>query len=353
MKAETIIPSLPPLPAGIIPQMMNKPPSIRSLWQRLGLGLILGFLVLLALALFGDIRQVIRTAQNFEWRVYPLALGLTLFNYTLRFIKWHYYLHQMGVTNLAWYRSLRLFIAGFPLAVTPGKVGEALKAVWVHQKSGLPVAQGISVVLAERISDGLAVLILSASGVLAYPQYWPAFAIITLILLAGVILSQFRSLILGIFDLISRLRWINRLIPPLRQFYEGAFILFRPQATLIAVMLGGISWLGEGIGFYLILTGLGLPATAQTVGLAIFILAFSTVIGAVSTLPGGLGAAEASITGMLVLLAHIPHAQAAAATLLIRLATLWFGVTLGLITWSVSPDLLGLMTRPSLSPEHE
>lgn len=333
--------------------MTNKPLSIRTLWRRLGLGLVLGFLVILGLALFGDIRQVIQTAQTFEWRVYPLALGLTLFNYTLRFIKWHYYLHQMGVSNLPWYRSLRLFVAGFPLAVTPGKVGEALKAVWVNQKSGLPIPQGISVVLAERISDGLAVLILSISGVLAYPQYWPAFATITLLLVTGVILSQIRPLILGVLNLISRLHWLNRIVHPLRQFYEGAFLLFRPQATFIAVSLGSISWLGEGIGFYIILTGLGLPATTHTAGLAIFILAFSTVIGAVSTLPGGLGAAEASIAGMLVLLAHIPHAQAAAATLLIRLATLWFGVTLGLITWGISPDLLGLKTQPTFSLERE
>lgn len=319
-----------------------------ALRQRLGLGLILGFLVLLGLALFGDIRQVGQVVQHFDWRIYPLALVLTLFNYTLRFVKWHYYLRLVEVSTLPWWQSLRLFVAGFPLAVTPGKVGEVLKAIWIQQKSGLPVAQGVSIVLAERISDGLAVLILSTSGVMAYPQYWPAFASIGLLLLGGIILSQMRTLVMQIFNWLTRLRRLGRLIPPLRQFYEGTFILFRPRSTLLAVSLGSLSWLGEGIGFYLILVGLGMPATAHTAGLAIFILSFSTVVGAVSTLPGGLGAAEASIAGMLVLLAHLPQAQAAAATLLIRLATLWFGVSLGLITWTFSPDLLGLKTRQDL-----
>jgi uncharacterized protein (TIRG00374 family) len=69
------------------------------------------------------------------------------------------------------------------------------------------------------------------------------------------------------------------------------------------------------------------------------------VIGAVSALPGGLGAFEASAAGMLTLLLDIPASTAAAATLLIRFATLWFGVTLGLIVWSHSADLLYLQTN--------
>jgi uncharacterized membrane protein YbhN (UPF0104 family) len=82
----------------------------------------------------------------------------------------------------------------------------------------------------------------------------------------------------------------------------------------------------------------------------VFILAFSTVVGAASTLPGGLGAAEASISGMLALLLHLPAEAAAAATLLIRFATLWFGVALGLFVWLISPGLLGLSPAPKRRP---
>ena len=43
---------------------------------------------------------------------------------------------------------------------------------------------------------------------------------------------------------------------------------------------------------------------------------------------------------MLVVLLGLSSDTAAAATLLIRFATLWFGVALGLVTWSISPHLL-------------
>ncbi len=314
----------------------------KSLLRRLIPGLLLGFLVLVGLSLLGDLRQVGQLLLAFDWRIFPLALCFTLFNYTLRFWKWHFYIHQIGIRNIAWPRSLRLFVGGFPLAVTPGKVGEVLKAVWLQHFSGVAVARGVSVVVAERVSDGLAVLMLSVLGVIAYPQYWPAFALILAALLGLVVISQVRPAALWILGQGERIRFLKGAIHHLREFYEGSFSLFRPGATLLAVSLGTVSWLGEGIGFYFLLIGLGQAPSVHLLALAIFILAFSTIVGSVTALPGGLGAAEASIAGMLVLLAGFDAPLAAAATLLIRLATLWFGVALGLVTWTFSGDLLGL-----------
>ena len=313
-----------------------------NLVRRLIAGLVFGFIVVLGLMLAGDIRQVSRQVLAFRWQLFPLVLGLTLFNYTLRFFKWHFYLGQVGVENYPMRRSARLFVGGFPLAVTPGKVGEVLKAIWLNWECRVPIPMGVAVVAAERISDGLALLVLSTLGVIAFPQYWPAFASV-LGLLAGIILvSQIRPLALGLLELGERLPLVRRFVPVLRDFYEGSYLLFQPKATLLTVSLGTVSWLGEGIGFYLILVGLGVPTGWQALSNAVFILAFSIVVGAVSTLPGGLGVAEASIAGMLVLLAGLESGAAAAATLLIRLATLWFGVTLGLLVWARWPALLGL-----------
>lgn len=323
----------------------NKPiPLTGSIVRRLVPGLLFGFFVLLALALVSDLRQVGQAILKFDWRIFPLAILFTLFNYTLRFFKWHYYLGQIGIKGISKRESLRLFVGGFPLAVTPGKVGEALKGIWLNQTSGMPVGRGISVVVAERISDGLAVLALSTLGVIAYPRYWPAFLIVLILLLGVIILSQIRPAALWLLSFCERIPLVKRFVAGLREFYEGSFTLFRPLPTLFAVGLGTVSWLGEGIGFYFILKGLGLPDTSRLLVTAVFVLSFSTVVGAVSALPGGLGAAEVSIAGMLTLLMKIEPSIATTATILIRLATLWFGVLLGLLVWLFSPDLIGLRT---------
>ncbi|MFN2211638.1 MAG: lysylphosphatidylglycerol synthase transmembrane domain-containing protein [Anaerolineales bacterium] len=315
--------------------------------RKLIYGLLFGFLVFVALILVGDIRQIGAEVRSFPWQIMPVVLGLTLWNYLLRFIKWHYFLQKVEVPNLSILDSARLFVAGFPLAVTPAKVGETLKGVWLNQLTGFPTARGVSVVLAERISDGLAMLVLSTVGVIAYRRYWPAFAIVLGLLLGAVIISQIRPLAHYLLSWGPRIPLVRRFANSINEFYEGTFTLFKPWTTFVSVSLGTISWMAEGVGFYLILVGLGVTPGVGTLSIAIFVLSFSTVIGAVSALPGGLLAADASIVGMLVLLLGMDTNTAAAATLLIRFATLWFGVGIGFITWFFSRDLLTMrLTQP-------
>lgn len=316
-----------------------------QLRRRILAGFLFGFVVILVLLLVGDIQLVGTELLAFTWSLTPLILAGTLLNYLLRFVKWHFYLGQIGVRDLSWPESARLFVAGFPLAMTPGKVGEALKGVWLNRMTGTTTARGVTVVLAERISDGLAVLALSTLGVIAYPRYWPAFAIVLGVLLLGIVLSQIRPVALALVDLTTRIPLVNRISTQLRDFYEGTYTLFRPRATLLAVGLGILAWFGEGFAMYVVLLGLGQTGGWETLSIAVFVLSFSTVIGAVSALPGGLGAAEASIAGMLTLLLGLSASRASAATLIIRFATLWFGVGLGLIVWTFSRDILLLESK--------
>jgi glycosyltransferase 2 family protein len=313
---------------------------LKNIWSKIGIGLALGLVVIVGLALFSDIRAVAASLTDFYWPYVPVILSLTLLNYLLRFFKWHYYIRLLGAQAISWQNSLRIFIGGFPLALSPGKIAEPLKAVWLRQYTDVPIARAIPVVAAERISDGLAVLLLSTFGIIAYPQYWPGFVVVLAGLLGIIVISQIRPLALWLIGWGKRLPIVSRFSQHLHEFYEGMYQLFGFKSTLIAVGLGMISWLGEGIGFYLVLRGLGLPPSVRTLSVAIFALSFSTIIGAVSSLPGGLGAAEASLAGMLLLTLGVSNEIAASATLLIRLFTLWFGVALGMVVLFSSRRLL-------------
>ena len=87
----------------------------QSILHRLIPGLIFGFLVFLVVILLGDLRQVSEQVLGFNWGLYPLVLILTLFNYLLRFFKWHFYLGLVGVKDYPLRDSARLFLAGFPI----------------------------------------------------------------------------------------------------------------------------------------------------------------------------------------------------------------------------------------------
>ena len=64
--------------------------------------------------------------------------------------------------------------------------------------------------------------------------------------------------------------------------------------------------------------------------MAVFVYAFAMLVGGLSFLPGGLGSSEAVMIGLLSLYG-LPEATAVTATLICRLATLWFAVALGAI----------------------
>jgi glycosyltransferase 2 family protein len=295
------------------------------------LGLLLGVVVIVGLALAADLPKVMDAVREFEWGWLPLILGLTSFNYLLRFVKWHYYLGQVGIRTISRADSLRVFLAGFSMTVTPGKIGEAFKSLWLKNLTGAGMARTLPVVAAERLSDALACALLASVGVLAYAQYWAAFAAILAVLVGGIIVIQIRPLALWLLGTAEHLPLVSRFATSLREFYESSYELLSLKNLAVAVGLGTVSWAGEGAAFFLVLKGLGIEPTTTLLFQAIFILAFSVIVGGASTLPGGLGAAEVSLAGMLVFVASLPREVAASAALLIRFFTLWFGVTLGLL----------------------
>jgi len=220
--------------------------------SKIMLGLLLGAVVIVGLAHMADLPKVVSAVQAVEWNWLPLILGLTSFNYLLRFFKWHYYLRQVGLYNIGWRDSLKVFLGGFAMTVTPGKVGEAFKSLWLKNLTGAGMARTLPVVAAERLSDALACALLASVGVFAYPNYWPAFAAILAVMLGGIAVIQLRPLSLWLLRLAERWPLVSRFAHSLRAFYESSFELLRLRNPVVAVGLGTISWAGAGAAFSLV-----------------------------------------------------------------------------------------------------
>ena len=299
--------------------------------NKLVIGFVFGLTVVVGVLLYADLTQVVASLERFTWAYLPLILGLTLANYVLRFTKWHFYLRIVGLTNISIADSLLVFVGGFTMVLTPGKLGELLKSVALKEMTDAPISRTAPVVMAERLTDGLAMLLLATAGVAANPRYLPLFFIVLGALVGGVVVIQFRPLATRLLTLAARLPLLSRFAQSLHAFYDSSFELLRLENLALGVGLGATSWALEGLAFYLVLTGLGLDPSTTLLGHAVFILSFATIVGALSALPGGLGAAEASIGAMLGLVVGLDRSLAGTATLLIRFCTLWFAVSLGLV----------------------
>jgi uncharacterized protein (TIRG00374 family) len=294
------------------------------------ISLAFGVVVIAGISFYADLPRLLQALRFFPWVLLPAILGLTLLNYGLRFVKWHYYLWclNLRVSRLV---SVKIFVAGLSMAITPGKVGELLKAYLLKRYNETPMSRTAPVIMAERLTDGLAMLLLAGGGLALYRIGWQGLLAILLAALALIGIIQYRPLALTFLRWGEHLPVVRRFALELQNFYESAYVLLRWRPVTLAVLIGLISWSGECVAFYLVMVGLGLPGTWILLIQAAFILATSTLIGSVTGLPGGLGSADLSILGLMYALVTRSATVAGAATLLIRFCTLWFGVSIGVV----------------------
>ncbi|MDO8672335.1 MAG: lysylphosphatidylglycerol synthase transmembrane domain-containing protein [Dehalococcoidia bacterium] len=315
--------------------------SLANLRNKLLVSLALGIVVVFGLMVYADFAKMLEGFERFQWQYLPIILGLTLLNYLLRYVKWHFYLGLIGAGQVSRFDSFLMFFSGLSMVMTPGKVGEWLKSYLLRQIAGTPISKSAPIIVAERLTDGVALLILAAGGLVVFKVGWEVLLFVLLLAAAIVAISQRRDLALKLLSLGERTPILAKRMHHLHQFYESSYILLRGRNLAIAIALGFVSWSGECIAFYFVLVGLGVAAEPMLLITASFILAAATLAGSVFLLPGGLGVAEGGITGLAQILIGMPKDLAAVATLLIRFCTLWFGVSLGVITLFVITKRLG------------
>ena len=278
----------------------------------------------LGLSLWAGWRDVVAAVVQVGPWVLAGLLALSLVNYLLRFLRWARYLALLDAP-VPWRINLDAYFAGFALTTSPGKVGEMLRSVLL-KPHGVPSAASVAAFFAERVSDLLAILVLAAVGLWAYAPARPIVGLALAAVVVALLLVQWTALIAAI-DRWAQARpqkWA-RLVVKLCEVVLHFRRCFSLPAMGMGLALGVVAWFAEGLGFWWLLLALDHPLPLST---AVFIYAFAMLVGALSFLPGGLGGSEAAMVALLSL-NGFPEASAVSATLICRLATLWFAVGLG------------------------
>jgi uncharacterized protein (TIRG00374 family) len=305
--------------------------TLEKLRGRLLVSLVLGAVVFIGLSAYADFSDVIDGLGKFRWEYLPVVLLLTSGNYVLRFVKWQFYLKTIGVEDFPAKDSALVYFAGLGMVVTPGKVGEWLKCYLLREMHGTPFSRSAPIVIAERLTDSLGLVILGAAGLFVFHDAWPAFAVVILGAIVLFVVVRNRPLSFWILHKLEGLPLISRFARHAEDFYVSSYALLSPFALVSMTLLSVVSWGFEVLAFYVVLLGLGLHPSADLLLKASFIMPAATLASALLLTPGGLGVAEGGITGLSQVLLDLPKSEAAVGTLVIRFGTLWFGVIVGLI----------------------
>ena len=300
----------------------------KTIWS-----IILAVAVYTSIVFLSDAKEVGSALSGISLWWIPLFLSLSLLNYLLRFFKWHYFLARVNV-HIPWKESLAVFVAGFSMTVSPGKLGELLKCYILKDSRNIPVSRTSPVVVAERITDLISMIFIAIIGLLLVQHRGAMIAVGAgiVFVLAIMIFLLWEKAFGFLTNILCRIKKVEKRRESFEKFHRNCSSLLDLKSLLIAVPLGILSWGAEALILCLVSMSLGIEP-ALSVGLALLAHSAGTIAGAVSMIPGGLGLTEITIGAILI--SVMPEADAAVTTIIMRFATLWFAVILGIIVLGI------------------
>jgi len=279
-------------------------------------------LYIIALLLTLDNDATLRHVKEIPLTLYLWILFLSIVSYLLRFSRWYYFLHPIEA-SIPIPKHLLIYVSGFALTTTPGKAGETIRSLFLSPL-GIKYHQSLAAFFSERLLDVVAVLTLS---IFLFSWAFPAY--------------QQWLMASAVFIVIAFLLIRSKLIPSLIERFlkhksKIVLIAFQNQVSkflsnrsfLIAFPLSLMAWVPQGYGLYLIIEAMGFETSPL---LIIGIYNISILAGAISFIPGGIGATEAAISVLLISIGMDPSLSIAA-SLVCRGMTLWLAVFIGLIS---------------------
>ncbi|MGD0833104.1 MAG: lysylphosphatidylglycerol synthase transmembrane domain-containing protein [Candidatus Dormibacteria bacterium] len=286
---------------------------------------VVGAATLAALLFVIHPSQVLAAVRGFDLRYLVGAIVLTALCCAVQGARWHFLLRAAGI-RMRFHESVLISVSGQSVsAVLP--LGDLTRALFASQATGASFGAAAATVTVQEMTFTTLLVLCAAPALLSVPGGW---------FLLGIVLGGIAAT-LAVIIVPAAYRWARRLLgrlpgssrlvtqaDELRR--ETVSLLIRPVVTVTAV-IDLVRVLLITSAFLLVLRGLhlglGWPA-------ALLAVAVAYVGGALSFLPGGIGANEASAVAVLVGLG-VGAAPAAAAALIQR----------GLLTGV--PSLTGLL----------
>lgn len=276
---------------------------------------VAGYMVFIILA---DWVAIAETIADLPRLLFVKTIALSLSSYLFRFCRWQLLLHVLR-HRMPLVRSLEIYLAAFSFTLTPGKSGEVIRSLYLKE-FGVSYIHSLMAFITERGMDLIAVGLLAMFVTSMFPAY--QYVLIALLLVSAVFLIVLRmhiwTLVAKHFLNARKRRQIDCIVLIVRKFFTLKTFAF-------ALLLSVLAWGAQGLSLYLITQTM---TTGLRLDWAVGIYALSLLVGALSFIPGGLGATEASIVFLLTTVG-MTQEGAIAASLISRVLTLWLAIGLG------------------------
>lgn len=278
-----------------------------------------------------------------NWWLIGAAIAVHYASFGVRGDRWRRLLAALGYPLSYVYTTTLLLAGWFTSALLPARAGDLLRVGVLRLDSErhvpVPVADGLSSIVLERVLDILAILVLGAVfGFALLRDQLPAWLLGSYVAGIVLLLGFGAGLLLAppLLHWLRRLPWLgrsriwHRIVDFLGQFVDSLRKLFQhPRAAAIVMAESLTIWLCDALVLWLVARSLAAPLPLPA---AAFVALTVDVLAAVPLTPGGVGQIDAAYAVLLALLA-LPATHVGTLVLLVRFITYWsFLAFSGLVT---------------------
>ena len=300
--------------------------------RRLGSWLagVVGLVGVAALIVVIDPAKLGSSLEHFNLVLIPAIVVGSVAYYTLQGVRWQFLLRDVGV-RLGWGETVSINLAGQVTTLLP--FGELTRVVLAARQAKAPFSDVLATVTVQELIYGLLLVVVAVPGLFEF-HVNPAIPIVAA-MVAGLALAVLT--VTPLFHLLhavgERILGVRRLLDPLDELHaETVELLHRPDTLGWSVI--GLAQVGAmSTVFWLVLSALAPGRLSWLEAASVY--AVASIGGAISLIPGGLGASEATFAGVLIV-AGLPPAPATAVALMQRVADQGVATVIGLVAWVIA-----------------
>ena len=295
--------------------------------KKLLLIIISSIIVYSLFLIFSDFNKLSEKILDFKIEFLPIILPLVSLGWLALYFRWTLLLKNSGYV-LPHKKNFQIFLSGFPLSITPGKVGELIKCQLLKENFNTPRKITAPIILVERLYNAVGIIIISIFGIW-YFDFSGIVILITACILTGIFIAlRSKKLFLKLIEKSSKIKFLSKFSDSFTDSYDVINDSIKPRIFIISSILSAIYWILESIAVYFILKSFGIDLFE----ISDVILTYTTsiILGVASFVPGGIGVSEGTLIGLLSI--HgLTFSTAVSLTIFIRIFTLWYAVLVGLI----------------------
>ena len=274
-----------------------------------------------------DYNIISEKISNFKINYLPLILFFVSVSWIPLIIKWHFLLKNSEV-DIPLTKSIAVWFAGVAFEITPGHVGVLMKSQILKTSFNISRTKTVPIIIVEKAYELIGALLASIIGIIVLGMEF-YLIIIAISVLATIFFFMYhrRSSEL-VFNRITKLKFFSKYIDNMSEFYEVVKKSTNVKAATICILLALTYWFIISAAAYYTLIAFDVNLLDYLKVLAIY--ATSTLLGAISFIPGGIGITEGSIAGLFTL-NGVDVSTALILSVMIRVLTLWYSVSVGFV----------------------